>query len=101
MNYGKTIRIYLADGSPTGIRHAELVNWTGQAIVCPRVRIGELAEWEESKKPGVYILFGEDKGGSSRPMSAKRRMSSTDSRATSRTRSSGTGWSCLPARTRT
>ena len=63
MNYGKTIRIYLADGSPTGIRHAELVNWTGQAIVCPRARVGELAQWEESKKPGVYILFGEDKTG--------------------------------------
>lgn len=64
MNYGRTIRIYLADGSPTGIRHAELVNWTGQAIVCPRARIGELAQWEESKKPGVYILFGEDPTGS-------------------------------------
>ncbi|MGB1700835.1 MAG: GIY-YIG nuclease family protein, partial [Nannocystaceae bacterium] len=32
---GKTVRIYLADGSPTGIRHAEVVNWTGQALVCP------------------------------------------------------------------
>ncbi|HOU53688.1 MAG TPA: GIY-YIG nuclease family protein [Myxococcota bacterium] len=60
MSHGKTIRIYLADGSPTGIRHAELVNWTGQAIVCPRARIGELAAWEESKRPGVYVLFGED-----------------------------------------
>jgi hypothetical protein len=26
-----------------GIRHAELVNWTGQAIVCPRARIAQLA----------------------------------------------------------
>ena len=60
MTYGKTVRIYLADGSPTGIRHAELVNWTGQAIVCPRSRVGELAQWEESKRPGVYVLFGED-----------------------------------------
>ncbi len=31
MNDGKTIRIDLADGSPTGIRHAELVNWTSHA----------------------------------------------------------------------
>lgn len=58
--FGKTIRIYLASGSPTGIRHAELVNWTGQAIVCPRPRIGELSDWEESKRPGVYILLGFD-----------------------------------------
>ena len=58
--HGKTVRIYLADGSPAGIRHAEVVNWTGQAIVCPRARIGELSNWPESQRPGVYILFGED-----------------------------------------
>lgn len=63
MSYGKTIRIYLADGSPTGIRHAELVNWTGQAIVCPRSRIGELLKWPESQRPGVYFLFGDDDTG--------------------------------------
>jgi len=60
MSRGKSIRIFLADGTVTGIRHAEVVNWTGQAIACPRNRIAELAEWEESKRPGVYILFGFD-----------------------------------------
>lgn len=60
---GKTIRIYLADGSPTGIRHAEMLNWTGQAIVCPRTRLSELGLWDESKRPGVYVLFGEDPAG--------------------------------------
>ena len=59
-SYGKTIRIYLADGTPTGIRHAELVNWTGQAIVCPRARITELATWAEASRPGVYFLVGDD-----------------------------------------
>lgn len=63
MTYGKTIRIYLADGSPTGIRHAEVMNWTGQAMVCPRGRIGELADWEEAKRPGVYFLFGDGESG--------------------------------------
>jgi hypothetical protein len=58
--HGKTVRIYLADGSPAGIRHAEVVNWTGQAIVCPRGRIGELSKWPESQRPGLYILIGED-----------------------------------------
>ena len=48
---GKSVRIYLADGTPTGIRHAELVNWTGQAIVCPRTRLGELSAWEETARP--------------------------------------------------
>ncbi len=59
-NHGRTVRIYLADGSPTGIRHAEVVNWTGQAIVCPRARIGELSNWTESQRRGLYILIGED-----------------------------------------
>ena len=60
MSYGKSIRIYLADGSPTGIRHAELVNWTGQAMVCPRSRLPELGKWHEAQRPGVYFLFGDD-----------------------------------------
>ncbi len=59
MTHGKTIRIYLADGNATGIRHAELVNWTGQAIVCSRGRIDELSQWDESARPGVYFLFGD------------------------------------------
>ena len=63
MSFGKSIRIYLADGTPTGIRHAELVNWTGQAVFCPRGRVGELAQWPESQRPGVYVLFGEDQSG--------------------------------------
>ena len=65
--HGKTVRIYLADGSPAGIRHAEVVNWTGQAIVCPRGRVGELSKWPEAHRPGVYILLGENPE-SSKPM---------------------------------
>jgi hypothetical protein len=60
MSIGKTIRIYLDDGSVSGIRHAEIVNWTGQAVSSPRTQIKFLSEWEESKKPGVYFLFGVD-----------------------------------------
>lgn len=55
----KSIRIYLADGTPTGLRHAEIVNWTGQALAIPRKRISELKEWTEINRPGVYFLFGE------------------------------------------
>lgn len=60
MSIGKTIRIYLDDGSVSGIRHAEIVNWTGQAVSSPRSKIKALTSWEESKKPGVYFLFGID-----------------------------------------
>ncbi len=44
---------------PSGIRHAELVNWTGQALLCPTSRIGELAGWEAiGKRPPAYFLLG-------------------------------------------
>jgi len=58
MEAGRSIRIFLASGEVTGIRHAELVNWTGQAIACPRSRLDELEKWEEAWRPGVYMLFG-------------------------------------------
>ncbi|MEH6555900.1 GIY-YIG nuclease family protein [Pseudoalteromonas tetraodonis] len=67
MSVGKSIRIYLADATVTGIRYAELVNWTGHAIACPRNRLNELKNWPESSKPGVYFLF-EGRFGNSKPM---------------------------------
>ncbi|WP_205904660.1 GIY-YIG nuclease family protein [Diaphorobacter sp. HDW4A] len=57
---GKQIRIYLADGTSTGVRHAEITNWSGQALACPRNRFSELKDWGEIKRPGVYLLFGID-----------------------------------------
>ncbi|MFK3975886.1 GIY-YIG nuclease family protein [Shewanella vesiculosa] len=60
MSKGRQIKIYLADGSVTGIRHAEIMGWTGQALTVPRSKVKELSEWEESLKPGVYFLFGVD-----------------------------------------
>lgn len=57
MRVGKSIRVYLADSTVTGIRYAELVNWTGQALACPRNRLSELGAWPEAGKPGVYFLF--------------------------------------------
>lgn len=59
MAAGRSIRIFLSTGEVTGIRHAELVNWTGQAIVAPRTRLDELEHWhEEVLRPGVYLLVG-------------------------------------------
>ena len=57
MSKGKTIRMYLADGSPTGLRACELGNWSGHLLICPRARVGELADWPETQRPGAYILF--------------------------------------------
>jgi hypothetical protein len=57
---GKSIRIYLKDGSVTGIKFGEVVNQTIQSISCPRNRIAELNLYSEAKRPGIYFLFGFD-----------------------------------------
>jgi hypothetical protein len=67
MVIGKSIRVYLADSTVAGVRYAELVNWTGQAIACPRNRLGELSSWPEASKPGIYFLF-EARLGDSKPL---------------------------------
>ena len=64
MAHGKQIRLFLADGDASGIRYAELVNWTGQAFSVPWVSRLALNEWPESKRPGVYVLVGLDENGS-------------------------------------
>lgn len=60
MSLGKTIRVYLDNGSVSGIKHAEIINWTGQAIFVPRNLIKNLSSWEESQRPGIYFLFGKN-----------------------------------------
>ncbi len=57
---GKTIKIYLPNENVAGIRHAEIANWSGQALACPRSRFQELRDWPELHRPGVYLLFGAD-----------------------------------------
>ena len=66
MAFGKSVRIFLPDAVVTGIRHAEIINRTGQAIACPRSRLDELKQWTETAKPGVYFLF-EARLGDSKP----------------------------------
>jgi hypothetical protein len=58
MDHGKQIRLFLTDGSATGVRYAELVNWTGQAFACPRVLFTKLKEWPQTQRVGVYVLIG-------------------------------------------
>lgn len=57
---GRTIRLYLVDGSPTGPLTAEIINWTGKVLVAPRSRLADTAGREEMGKTGVYLLVGPD-----------------------------------------
>jgi hypothetical protein len=53
-----TLRIFLADGSPEGLRLVEKSNWTGHALVCPRSRFSTARDRKEFNRPGVYVLTG-------------------------------------------
>lgn len=55
---GKSIRLFLIDGSPQGMRTAEVGNWTGLALVCPRTDLARLGARPEVRRTGVYILVG-------------------------------------------
>lgn len=63
MPTGTSIRIYLSDGTASGLRLAEIVNRTVQALACPRSRFNELNTWTEIQKPGVYFLLARGDAG--------------------------------------
>lgn len=59
MSIGRSVRIYLVDGSATGLITAEIVNWTGHLLVGPRTRLDAALKREELKRTGVYLLYGD------------------------------------------
>jgi hypothetical protein len=61
-----TIKLFLLNGEATGVRTAEISNWTGRALAGPRTEIDVLLKREELDRPGVYILLGVDDSGEQR-----------------------------------
>lgn len=55
---GRSIRLFLVDGTPQGMRTVEVGNWTGLALVCPRTDLVRLSQRPEIRKTGIYILVG-------------------------------------------
>lgn len=60
MSPGKTLRIYLVDGTPTGTLTAEIMNWTGKVLVFAREQLADVARREEAHRTGIYFLAGGD-----------------------------------------
>jgi uncharacterized protein DUF4357 len=55
---GYSIRIFLAEGSPSGLKFVEKSNWVGLGVVCPRARFTEAKRRKEFNQAGVYLLLG-------------------------------------------
>jgi hypothetical protein len=60
MSAGKSVRLFLADGTPGGLLTAEIMNWTGHVVAAPRSDLAALLRRPEISRTGVYILIGDD-----------------------------------------
>lgn len=60
MTAGKSIRLFLADGTPGGLLTAEIMNWTGHVVAAPRSDLAGLLKRPEATRTGIYILLGDD-----------------------------------------
>ena len=56
MAYGKSIELFLTNGTADSLITAELSNWNGKAIKIPRIEISDCKR-DDIKGAGVYFLF--------------------------------------------
>ena len=53
-----SLRIFVADGDPDGLRIVEKSNWIGKALVFPRGLLPQVKARSELAQTGVYLLLG-------------------------------------------
>lgn len=56
MSYGKSIELFLANGTADSLIIAELSNWNGKAIKIPRIEVADCKR-DDIQEAGVYFLF--------------------------------------------
>lgn len=60
---GATIRVFLVDGTPQGLRVVDRPGWTGSCLAFSRSEYAEARGRPEVRRTGVYILLGPDEQG--------------------------------------
>jgi hypothetical protein len=58
--FGRTIQLFLVDGTPTGLRKATIHGWTGLTFVATGTTFAALTARQELDRTGIYILSGPD-----------------------------------------
>ncbi len=53
-----SLRIFVADGDPDGLRLVERSNWVGKAVMFPRALLPKVKQRDELGQTGVYLLLG-------------------------------------------
>lgn len=61
MSRGRTLKLYLVDGSPSGLIAAEIMNWSCHVINAPRARLPELLKRPETPCTEFYFQVGPNK----------------------------------------
>lgn len=63
MTYGKSIELFLVNGTADSLIIAELSNWNGKAIKIPRIEVSS-CDRDDITQAGVYFLFCKEDDGS-------------------------------------
>jgi hypothetical protein len=58
--FGRTIQLFLVDGTPNGLIIGSIHGWTGSVLVATQSTFSKLLARPEVDRTGVYILFGPD-----------------------------------------
>lgn len=59
-SFGRTIQLFLVDGTPNGLRKATIHGWTGLTFVATGTTFAALTLRPELDRTGIYILSGPD-----------------------------------------
>lgn len=62
MAYGKSIELFLVNGTADSLITAELSNWNGKALKIPRIEVASCSR-EDITQAGVYFLFCKEDDG--------------------------------------
>ncbi|MCD7883186.1 MAG: GIY-YIG nuclease family protein [Lachnospiraceae bacterium] len=63
MAYGKSIELFLVNGTADSLITVELSNWNGKALKIPRIEVSS-CDRDDFMQPGVYFLFCKEDDGS-------------------------------------
>lgn len=63
MAYGKSIELFLVNGTADSLITAELSNWNGKALKIPRIKVASCSR-DDITQAGVYFLFCKEDDGS-------------------------------------
>ena len=57
---GRTVRMFLGEGTASGLTTAEIMNWTGHVVTGSRSGLPAFLKRDELERTGIYFLIGSD-----------------------------------------